>query len=80
MSRSWQLTYSSEAQRDLNALDRSVAKRLIAYLTERILPLEDPRSVGKALAGSRLGNYWRYRCGNYRIIVDIIDRDLIIVA
>ncbi|WP_239685071.1 type II toxin-antitoxin system RelE family toxin [Ventosimonas gracilis] len=40
---------------------------------ERVAPLDDPRSIGQALKGSRLGIYWKYRVGDYRIISSIED-------
>lgn len=33
--------------------------------------LEDPRSIGEALKGSRLGEFWKYRVSDYRIISHI---------
>ena len=42
--------------------------------------LEDPRSIGEALRGSRLGEFWKYRVGDWRIICDIQDEKLIILA
>ena len=35
--------------------------------------MDDPRSIGAALKGSRLGEFWRYRVGGYRIITRIED-------
>jgi len=40
---------------------------------ERIAALDDPRSIGEALHGSELGEFWKYRVGDYRIIVRIED-------
>jgi mRNA interferase RelE/StbE len=42
--------------------------------------LEDPRSIGEALRGLRLGEFWKYRVGAWRIICDIQDEKLIILA
>ncbi|MGD0838481.1 MAG: type II toxin-antitoxin system RelE/ParE family toxin [Polyangia bacterium] len=36
--------------------------------------LEDPRSIGEALRGSRLGGLWKYRVGDYRIVAKIEDQ------
>jgi len=33
---------------------------------------------GKALKGN-LGDYWRYRVGNYRLIAEINDEEIIII-
>jgi mRNA interferase RelE/StbE len=35
--------------------------------------LDDPRSLGAALRGSSLGEFWKYRVGDYRIIASIED-------
>ncbi|MDR1293865.1 MAG: hypothetical protein LBK59_02720 [Bifidobacteriaceae bacterium] len=39
----------------------------------------DPRTRGKALTG-RLAGLWRYRIGAYRVICDICDTRLVVVA
>jgi len=74
----WQICYSPEAVRSLDKLDKPVARKLTNYMRDRISTLGDPRSVGKALRGSTWGDCWRYRCGDYRIIVDIIDREILV--
>jgi mRNA interferase RelE/StbE len=48
----------------------------VKFLRERIAILDNPRSIGEALTGTRLGNYWKYRVGDYRIIADIQDAKL----
>lgn len=52
--------------------------RLVAFLRDRLAPLDDPRSLGEALSGARLGNYWKYRVGDWRIICDIQDRCVVV--
>ena len=42
---------------------------------ERVARVENPRSLGKALSGP-LGELWRYRVGNCRVICDIHDNAL----
>ena len=74
----WQLRYSPEAERNLKSFDRQIARRILKYLDEHIAPLENPRAIGKALKGSKLGDFWRYDYGNYRIIVDIVDKEILI--
>ena len=41
--------------------------------------LDNPRSIGEALKGSRLGEFWKYRVGDYRIIASIEDRTVCIL-
>jgi mRNA interferase RelE/StbE len=66
----WTVDYSDTAKHQLRKLDRQVAHRIVDYLDERVAPLDDPRSLGKALTGP-LGNLWRYRVGECRGIRDI---------
>ncbi len=62
--------------RDLGKLDRQATRRILAFLHGRIATLDDPRSIGEALKGSRLGEFWKYRVGDYRIIARIEDNAL----
>lgn len=62
------------------SLDRQVARRIATFLRERVVPLDDPRSIGEALKGSRLGDFWKYRVGDYRIIANIEDGTLRILV
>jgi len=56
------------------------ALRILKFLHERIARLDDPRSIGDALKGSKLGDFWKYRVGDYRIIADIQDDTLCILV
>ena len=57
-----------------------MARRILAFLRERVAELEDPRSVGEALKGSRLGDFWKYRVGDYRIVASIQDEALCVLV
>jgi mRNA interferase RelE/StbE len=63
-----------------NKLDPQIARRLLIFLSSRIAALDDPRSVGEALKGSKLGAYWKYRVADYRLICDISDDTVKIIA
>ena len=69
----WRVELDRAAVRDLDKLDRQAARRILAFLHGRVATLEDPRSIGEALKGSRLGEFWKYRVGDYRIIARIED-------
>ena len=69
----FEITFDPDALDDLKQLDRQVQIRLVRFLRERIAPLEDPRSLGEPLSGARLGSYWKYRVGDWRIVCDIQD-------
>jgi mRNA interferase RelE/StbE len=42
--------------------------------------LDNPRSIGQALQGSKLGEFWKYRVGDYRLICKIEDNRLLILV
>jgi mRNA interferase RelE/StbE len=75
---SWRIETTTKFDKSIRKLDRVVATRIIAYL-EDLLELEDPRQRGKGLTGDRAG-YWRYRIGDYRVIAEIHDSALVILA
>ena len=72
----WQIEYDPQARKALRKLDKQDAQRIIRFLGERVALLEDPRSIGEALHRPRLGDRWKYRVGDYRIIADIEDKIL----
>jgi mRNA interferase RelE/StbE len=74
----WRIEYDAGAVRDLSKLDKQIARRIIKFLGQRVAKLDDPRSIGAALRGSKLGDFWKYRVGDYRIIAKIEDKVLLI--
>ena len=76
----WRIELSPEAQKKLDGFDRQDTRRILKFLYERVAPLEDPRSIGEALKGSRLGESWKYRVGDYRVISHIEDGALLIMV
>ena len=75
----WAIEFDETAKKELAKLDRQVAKRLLDFLKQRVISLKDPRSVGQALKGSKLGEFWKYRVGDFRIIANIQDQKMIIL-
>ena len=69
----WQIELDRAAVRDVKKLDRPTAQRILTFLRDRVAALDDPRSIGEALRGSRLGEFWKYRVGDYRVIARIED-------
>jgi mRNA interferase RelE/StbE len=74
----WRLETSAEFDRAARKLDSAALWRVKAYL-EEVLELEDTRSRGRGLS-AELACYWRYRIGDYRIIVEIRDHALVFIA
>ena len=69
----WRIELDDAVKKDLAKLDKPLARCITAFLRERVAVLDDPRSIGEALKGSKLGDFWKYRVGDYRIIGSIED-------
>ena len=74
----YRVEFDPEALKELKKLDRPVQQRLVGFLKTRVAMLENPREIGEALAGARLGNYWKFRVGDWRIICDIEDTRIVV--
>lgn len=70
---------SSGFDRQFRKLDRSVQKTIDKWILVHLINTDDPRVSGKPLVGDLKG-YWRYRIGSYRLLVKIVDDELIIIA
>lgn len=76
----WKIELSAQADRELGKLDPQQRKRLLKFLRDRLASLDNPRSIGQALHGSELGEFWKYRVGDYRLICKIEDQRLLILV
>ena len=70
---------SSGFDRQFRKLERSVQKTIDKWILVHLINTDDPRASGKPLVGDLKG-YWRYRIGSYRLLVKIVDDELIIIA
>jgi mRNA interferase RelE/StbE len=74
----WALQTSTQFDKAIRKLDRPVVVRIVGFLDD-LAELDDPRSRGRGLSG-QLAGLWRYRIGDYRLLVRIEDAELVIVA
>ena len=75
----WRVEFLATAKRELKKLDKRWQLAILDYLEDEIAGLENPRSRGKALVGDKQG-LWRYRVADYRIICEIRDTELVVIA
>ncbi len=76
----WIIKYSESSSKQLKKLDKQTALRVLDYMDERVAVLADPRSLGKNLKGPKMGEYWRYRVGDIRVICNIVDGQLTVLV
>ena len=74
----WKIEFDPDALKDLLKLDKAIQIRLVGFLRTRLSSLTNPRNIGEALSGQRLGSYWKYRVGDWRIICDIQDQKILV--
>ena len=72
------IVYTPHVRKQFQKMDKTTLKRVVDYMDE-IATLIDPRSRGKSLVGNLKG-LWRYRVGDYRIICQIKNDQLIILV
>ena len=75
----WKVRFEKRAKQELDNLGTSERHRILKFLSERLSPLEDPRSIGGSLKGT-LKDFWKHRVGDYRIIALIEDEEVIILV
>jgi len=76
----WIIKYTESSSKQLKKLDKQTALRVLDYMDERVAVLDDPRSLGKNLKGPKIGEYWRYRVGDIRVICNIVDEKMIVLV
>ncbi len=75
----WHLEFSKRADKQLSKMNPGVRRVIIAWLLKNVDGCIDPRAHGKGLTANRSGK-WRYRVGDYRILCEIRDDELIVLA
>ncbi|WP_250505106.1 type II toxin-antitoxin system RelE family toxin [Bowdeniella massiliensis] len=75
----WRLFYSQRADKQLSKLDPGVRRVIVAWLNKNIDGCDNPRSQGKSLT-TGLSGKWRYRVGDYRVLCEIRESELIVLA
>ena len=75
----WRLAFSKRAEKQLSKMDGGTRRIIVAWLLKNVDGCDDPRAHGKGLTGN-LSGAWRYRIGDYRVLCDIRDDELVVLA
>ncbi len=73
------VAFSKRARKELENLDKYTQKMIVNWIEKNLDGCEDPHAHGKALTGDLKG-IWRYRIGDYRLLCDINESELVILA
>ena len=65
--------------REFKKLDRYTQRMIKSWIVKNLEGCENPRQQGKGLTANRRGQ-WRYRIGDYRVICEIQDREVVVLV
>ena len=75
----YQVVFTEKAKKQLKKLDKHISSLILGWLEKNTQNCENPRIHGKGLVENKSGQ-WRYRVGDYRIICEIQDNEVIILV
>lgn len=75
----YKVVTTARFDREFRKLDRYTQRMLKAWIDKHLEGCEDPCLFGKGLTANRSGQ-WRYRIGDYRLICEINDGKIVILA
>ena len=79
MADAFHVEYSKNAVKAFSKMDNFNRRLILSWIGKNLEGCEDPRRHGKGLTGNHAGE-WRYRIGDFRVIAEIQDSKLIILA
>ena len=75
----YKVVFTKQAIKQLKKLDKQTSALITGWLRKNIDGCSNPRLHGKGLTSNRSG-VWRYRVGDYRILTDIQDENIIVLV
>ncbi|CAI3411622.1 type II toxin-antitoxin system RelE family toxin [Enterococcus cecorum] len=75
----YNVALSERFKKEFRKLDKYTQKMIRGWIDKNLVGTSNPRIHGKGLTANRSGQ-WRYRIGDYRLICQIEDNELIILA
>lgn len=75
----WQIKFTDIADKQLSKLDKPTKIRIMSWLDERLTNCDNPRLWGDTLVGD-LSGLWKYRVGNYRVICELRNDELVVLV
>lgn len=74
----YELVTTERFDKSFKKLDRQTQRIIKAWIEKNLMNCENPRQHGKGLTANRSGQ-WRYRVGDYRILADIRDEEIVLI-
>lgn len=75
----YKVLFTTKSKKQLKKLDKYTQSLIIGWIEKNLEGCENPRVHGKGLTANRTGQ-WRYRIGDYRLICEINDNEVVILV
>ena len=75
----YKVEYTERAIKSLRKLDKHTRNLIVAWIDKNLVDCENPRIHGKGLVQNKSGQ-WRYRVGDYRLICEIKENEIVILV
>lgn len=74
----YQIVTTDKFDKSFKKLEKQTQKIIKAWIEKNLMGCENPRLHGKWLTANKSGQ-WRYRVGDYRILAEIRESELVLV-
>lgn len=74
----YQIVTTDKFDKSFKKLEKQTQKIIKAWIEKNLIGCENPRLHGKWLTANK-SVQWRYRIGDYRILAEIRDNELVLV-
>lgn len=74
----YQIVTTDKFDKSFKKLDKQTQMIIKAWIEKNLMGCENPRLHGKGLTANKSGR-WRYRVGDYRILAEIRESELVLV-
>lgn len=72
------LKFTQQSLKQLKKMDKHTAALILGWLRKNLEGCSNPRLHGKPLTANHSGK-WRYRVGDYRVLAEIQDNNIIVL-
>ena len=74
----YQIVFNKKADKQLRKIDLTQQRIIVNWIEKNLENTDSPKNFAKTLKGN-LKDYYRYRVGDYRIIAEINNDEIIII-
>ena len=79
MTKKFSVAYTKKASKAPDKMDAFDSKLILFWIEKNLKGCANLRAFGKGLSGDP-SSEWRYRVGDYRVIAEIIDNEVLILV